>query len=279
MKETALVMRAVGAALLLAGAGHAQTQQPVQFVRDFCIKVVDGKAGELSTFMGDVTSKLIKARVDDGAAAWGVIARVVSPAGRTARCDYHVIYGYRDKLPEPPDLASTEAALKHAGLNMTGAEWAARRDSLSRLVSTETMRTVAAVEMPGRPAYVRMNHYKIRTGQSTASWVDFERSNWKPLVEAAKAEGIKTGWSANVVMMPQGEMVWSNAVTVDLFSDWDSAVTGIPSGRLWPKVHGNRSTAEWLDRLSTLVERQLVEIAHIDFGVPPKSAAAMGGTQ
>ena len=272
-----LFQRAACAALLFLGAGYAQNQPPVHFVRDYCVKVANGKSVEHAAWVRDVATKLMQARVDEGQVQWGVIASVISPAGTTARCDYHVVYGYDGKLPEPPDAAAVGAALKRAGLKMTAEEWMARRDSLSRLVSVEVSQEVESVEVDAPFKYIRVNHYKVRSGQSTASWLGLERNTWKPLVAADNANGHKSGWNVYVIMMPSGETVWANGVTVDLFTDWESLMRGIPVNELWPKVHQNRNMSEWLDRLSTVVDRQLVEIARVEVFAQKKSAGATGG--
>lgn len=270
--------RAAALALLSLGSSVAQNQPTVSFVRDYCVKVANGKGGEFAAFAHEVTAKVMQARVDAGEATWASVIRVVTPAGTTARCDYHIVYGNDGKLPEPASMAASEAALQRAGIHMTAAEMAARRDTLSRLVSLEVMRTVDSVQMPsaGKGAYVRLNHYKVRSGQTIAAWVALEKSTWKPLVMADNADGHKSGWSVNVMMMPSGDSVWSNGTTVDIFPDWEALMRGIPLNQLWPKVHGNRSLAEWSDRLSTICERQLVEITQVVEFAPPKSATSGG---
>jgi hypothetical protein len=265
-------------ALLSLGGAFAQNQQPVSFARDYCVKVTNGKWAEYAGYVHDVTAKLMQARLDSGDIAWGAVTRVITPAGTSARCDYHIVYGYGNKLPEPNAPGTTDAALKRAGLNMTASEMTARRDSLSRLVSLEVLRTVESVPLASvtKGSYVRANHYKVRSGQPVSAWVEIERDTWKPLVVADNAAGHKSGWLAYVVMMPQGDSTWSNAMTVDLFPDWESLMRGIPLNELWPKVHGNRSRAEWSDRLNTIRERPLVEIANVVEFSAPKSAAAGG---
>jgi hypothetical protein len=260
------------------GACFAQNQTPPNFVRDYCVKVANGKGAEFSAYTHDVAVKLIQGRVDSGESMWGGIARVVSPAGTTARCDYHIVYGYSGKLPEPPSDASTEAAMRRGGLTMTAAELAAKRDALSRLVSVEVMRGVDGVPLAsmGKGTYVRLNHYKVRSGQRTADWLDLERNTWKPLVAADNADGHSSGWGVWVITMPGGDGIWSNGLTVDLFPDWEALMRGIPLNQLWPKVHGNRSRAEWSDRLSTICERPLIEIARFVEYVSPKSAGTGG---
>lgn len=271
------VQRAATLVLFCLGASYGQDQPP-SYVRDLCIKVANGKSSEYTAYTHDVTAKLMQARVDAGEAAWGAVARVITPAGTTARCDYHVVYGYSGKLPEPPSTSSTEAAVRRAGLNMTPAEMAARRDSLSRLVSLEVMRNAEAVPLTslGKGTYVRINHYKVRDGQLTSDWIKVERNTWKPLVMADNANGHKSGWGAWVIMMPSGTSVFANGLTVDLFTDWESLMRGIPINELWPKVHGNRSRAEWSDHLSTICERPLVEIARFVEYAAPKSAGTGG---
>jgi hypothetical protein len=222
---------------------------------------------------------VLKARVDSGEAAWALVSRVVSPAGTTARCDYHIVYGYSDMLPEPFTPASTDAALKRAGLGMTAEAWAARRDSISRLVAAQVLRGVDSVDMPGiaKGAYIRLNHYKIRPGQTNAAWLDIERNVWKKLVEADNAAGNKSGWSSNIITMPSGSTVFANAMTADIYPDWKALMRGIPINDLWPKVLGNRSRAQWSDQLATIADRPLVEITTVVELVPPKSSTSSGG--
>ena len=61
-------MRAAVLVFLTLGASQAQNQQPASFVRDYCIKVANGKTADYAAYTHDVTAKLIQGRVDSGEA-------------------------------------------------------------------------------------------------------------------------------------------------------------------------------------------------------------------
>jgi hypothetical protein len=267
---------ALATAVLAAGVSHAQSQPQNNYVRDYCVKVEPGKSGDFAAYVREVTPKLMQARVDAGEAAWGLVAEVIAPEGSTAPCDYHIVYGFRGSLPEPStDPSGMEAAIKRAGLTMSRQELLARRDSLSHLVRLEVLRNIDGVGGETvKGGYLRINHYRTKAGQSVNSWAEIEKTVWKPLVIAHREAGGKSSWGAYQVIMPTGDMVWSNGLTVDSFPNWASMMEGIKLSELWPKVHPNRSMAEWSDRLSTIVDRRLVEVARVTEMVVPKTTAA-----
>src|ERR1035441_1091934 len=78
----------------------AYGQPQVQFARDTCVKVKDGKAQEYAKYLQDVTVRLAKVRVDAGVIASYTIGQAVAPVGRAARCDYHIVALYDGFPPE-----------------------------------------------------------------------------------------------------------------------------------------------------------------------------------
>jgi hypothetical protein len=118
-----------------AGARRAARRfQPPSFSRDICVKVRDGKGAEYAAFLRDTTMKLAKVRLDAGMYSSFVIAQAVEPVGRSARCDYHIVYGFVGFPPENPSAEQTASDMKKAGIAMSGEQVAAKRGELSYLV-------------------------------------------------------------------------------------------------------------------------------------------------
>jgi hypothetical protein len=133
---------------VLVAAGLRAQQQPLYFQAMACIKLQPGKAAEYRQFTADVTTKLQQARLDSGEISTWTLLRSVYPAGGEARCDYLSSTVTEGSPREPLGREGLAEALKKAGLKMTAAEYVARRDSLSRLVSSELWRMRIRV---GRP--------------------------------------------------------------------------------------------------------------------------------
>src|SRR5262249_47279405 len=114
-----LLMPVAVLALVSVATGFAQEQKEPPTVRDYCLKVVPGKAAEFETYAHDVVVPLNQSRVDAGEIAWFLLVRGVIPAGTSAKCDYRVVYGYKGLPPETLSDAQIDAALKRAKLNVT----------------------------------------------------------------------------------------------------------------------------------------------------------------
>lgn len=235
----------------------SQTQDQQFYSRDACVKVKEGKGQEYAAFLRDVTVKLAKFRVDSDAIASYTVAQAVAPAGRAARCDYHLVTGYKGF---PPELASAEqiaADIKKAGISMSREAMIAKRDELSDLAGMDIWMYRERVGMPQKGGYARINYDKVHLGMG-AEWAALESGGWKQLAEAASKEH-GTAWRVASLAMPGGANLPYNAMTVDFFPSWDALGKGIPARELWNKVHPNSDMSAHMNRLSAIRDRPRVD--------------------
>jgi len=245
--------------LMFGSAAFTQQQQPRPTVRDYCVKVAHGKNAEFEAFIKDVNVPLNQSRADAGEFDWYVVARGVVPAGSSAKCDYRIVYGYKGLPPETASAEQMDASLKKAKINMTAKEWAAKRDALTQLVDVEIWYGIDGVGSSfGKGSYLRLNHYNIKPG-AMQDWQRLETTYWKPVVQEYIKGGGKGSWSVNGLLMPEGDNLPYNAVTVDAFPDWNSLLQGI-SFSLWTKVHPNTEATDVFDRLDRVRSRANIEV-------------------
>ena len=245
----------------------AAAQDQPAYVRDLCVKVAPGKGAEYADMLRDVTAKRMRVRVDSGNAAWWLALIAVVPAGAAARCDYHLVWGYNGFPPEGLTPEQNAAELKKAGLNMTTAEYAVKRDSISSLVNVDIWQVRAdtgpALE---KGQYVRLNYYHVKPGQQ-AAWLKLETTGWKPFVESLKDS--RLGWHLNTLAMPAGEYLHYNALTVDTFPSWAALGTGMPP-EAWPKAHPDLPFADYMSLVSNTIERYRVDLLRVVEAGQPK---------
>jgi hypothetical protein len=241
---------AMAAGALAASIVAAQDQDEPTTTRDYCIKVTPGKDGEFRAFLRDTIVPLNQAAADAGRFSWYAAAESVVPAGSSATCDYRMVYGYPGLAPEPRSRETLEADLKAARLNMTADQFLAKRSSLTSLVAAELWWGIDSVgPRAEKGAYVRLNHYKVNDGDMD-EWVRMEKTYWKPVMEAWLKDGGKGSWSVNGLWMPSGDSLPYNAMTVDIFPDWNGLMRGLPVGQLWPKVHPDINTTQAFNLMS-----------------------------
>jgi hypothetical protein len=60
--------------------------------------------------------------------------------------------------------------------------------------------------------------------------------------------------------MPEGDNLPYNAMTVDIFPDWNSLLHGVPLGDAWSKVHPHTDMTEAFDQLDRVRSRHDIEI-------------------
>ena len=246
----------------------AAAQDQPGYIRDYCVKAAPGKGAEVAAMLHDVTAKVMRVRIDEGQAAWFLALSSVVPAGTAARCDFHVIIGYMGFPPEAPTAEQTTAELKKAGLNMTGADWAAKRDSLSTLVNLDIWQAVAEVgPLLEKGQYARLNYFHVKPGQQ-AAWLKLETTGWKPFVESLKDSGL--GWHLVTLAMPAGEYLHYNGLTVDTFPSWTALGHGVPVDTAWPKVHPDMPFADFISQVAKTVERYRVDVVQVVEVVLPK---------
>jgi hypothetical protein len=239
----------------------SQAQEQQYFGRDYCVKVRDGKAQEYSKYLQDVTVKIAKVRVDSGTIASYTIAQAVAPAGRSARCDYHIVAFYNGFPPELPGAEQTAADMKKAGIAMSREESIAKRDGLSYLVGMDIWRFRGSVGTAQKGGYARVNFDKVHPGMA-AEHVNLELTGWKQLAEAASKE-YGTAWRFGTLAMPAGASLPYNAMTVDIFPSWEALGKGFPTRDLWNKVHPNADISAHLNRLSEIRDRPRVEVVRL----------------
>jgi hypothetical protein len=258
--------------LVFGSAAFTQEQKEPPTVRDYCVKVAPGKGMEFETFVRDVSVPLNQARAEAGEFAWFLFVRGVVPAGSSAPCDYRVVYGYKGLPPESPSNDQIEAALKRAKLNMSAKEMIAKRDELSHLVDVGIWYQIDSIgPSTQKGSYVRLNHYSVKPG-AMEDWRHLETTYWKPLVDAWDKEGGKGSWGVYGLMMPDGDNLPYNALTVDIFPDWNSLLHGVPFA-LWSKVHPNTEATDVFDRLDRVRSRHDIETYKVLEVVSPKTAS------
>lgn len=226
------------------------------------MKVKDGKGLGYSAYLKDTVTKLAQVRVDAGINSSFIIAQAVTPAGRSARCDYHLLYGFIGFPTEPSTAEQTAADMKKAGITMTREEMIANRDELSFLVGQDIWRWETLVSLSPKGGYARLNYYKTKPGMS-GDWVHMETTGWKLLAEAAAKEIPGTAWGVATLAMPGGDSLAYNGLTFDAFPSWAALGKGLPVRATWNKVHPDMEISAYLDRLTTIVDRPRVDIVKL----------------
>jgi hypothetical protein len=240
--------------------GYSQTQSQY-FARDFCVKAREGKAQELAAHLRDVEAKLGKAEVDAGTMATYTIAQAVTPSGKAATCDYHIVIGYNGFPPEPPSPEQTAATIKKAGISMTTEALTAMRGELAELAGMDVWLFRERVGVAKKGGYARINYDKVQPGMG-AEWVSMESNGWKQLAEAAVKEH-GTAWRVASLIMPGGTSLPYNAMTVDIFPSWEALAKGLPAREIWNKVHPERDMSAHLTRLSEIRDRPRVDLVKL----------------
>jgi hypothetical protein len=219
------------------------------------VKVRDGKGEEFSAYLRDVTTKLARVRLDTGVYSSFLIAQAVAPAGRSAHCDYHIVYGSMGFPAEAAGPEQTAADLKKAGITMTREQVVDRRDELSYLVGVDVWRGQESVGISVKSGYARLNYYKTKPGMSVGEWARMESTGWKLVAEAVAKEKPGMAWWAGVLSMPGGTSLPYNGLTVDSFPTWAALVKGIQTRAVWNQVHPEMDLATYMERHGTIVAR------------------------
>jgi len=258
--------------LVFGSAAFTQEQKEPPTVRDYCVKAAHGKGMELESYVSYYVVPLNQARADAGEIAWFLFVGGVVPAGSSAPCDYRFVYGYKGLPPENPSQDQIEAAIKRAKLVTNAPAMAAQRNALSQLVSVDIWYQIDFTGLGAQKgSYIRLNHYSVKPG-GTEDWQHLETTYWKPLVEAWDKEGGKGSWGVYGLMMPEGDNLPYNALTVDIFPDWNSMLHEVPIA-LWSKVHPNTEVTDVFDRLERVRSRHDIETYKVLEVVGPKTAS------
>lgn len=250
--------------IVLVGLGMfsvavAQSADQPRFTVDYCVKVKEGKGADYAALIRDVSAKMAQVRIDEGSLASYAVGRAVIPAGSSARCDYHILYGFVGWPPEALTPEQTEAVMKKAGLSMTREQMIAMRNEASTLVSADMWQGQTRVGQVTKDSYVRLNYYKIRPGM-TADWIRMESEGWRKLVEKASEEHQGIAWGASTLAMPGGTSREYNAITYDSFPTWEAFGRGLPTRELWMKVHPQQDFSAFLERVDSLIDRPRIDV-------------------
>ena len=246
----ALVAAWITVGLAAGGISFAQAPADPPTIRDYCVKLNAGKIADYETYLQEITIPVARARADTGEFAWLIVARGVLPSGSSARCDYRIVYGYKGLPPEAASKETVAAALKRAKLTLSYDEMVAQRDALTHLVGVDLWYGIDGVGSDVvKDNYLALNHNTVKDGQF-AEWQKLELTYWKPLVEAWLKAGGKGAWSISSLRWPTGTSAPYSSLSVDVFTDWNSLVRGLPLDTLWPKVHPTITSAEVFERLA-----------------------------
>lgn len=229
--------------------------QSMGTVRVICVKARDGKTAELRKYLLDTTTKMAKYRVESGTYTSFVIAEAVAPSGRSARCDFHIVYGNAGPPAEPKLM--TDEEMKKANVGMTVAQRNAKRDELSIVVSNEYWASRDMVGTLVKGGYARLNYFKVKPG-SAGEWVRAERGGWKQMAEVWAKDTPGRAWILHTLGMPGGTSLPYNAMTVDGFPDWASMFGGGNPRATWLKVHPDTDYSAYMDRVGEMAERPMV---------------------
>ncbi len=184
-----------------------------------CLKIKPDKTTEFRKWAAEELHKYAQSRVDSGVVSTYYLLRAVLPTGTSADCDYLSIAIYPGLPPEPLGLEELGAALKKAGVSMSGQEYVDRRNSLSTLVSNGVFQTQMYAGASKKGDYFDVSYMKA---SSIDDWLAFEKNVWKPLAEQMIKEGMQAGWSVNLAVMPTGTEMPYQGVTVDVYPSWDA---------------------------------------------------------
>jgi len=222
---------------LASACGALVAQQAITgFHNVACFKVKPENNAEFRKWAAGDVHKYAQSRVDSGAVSSWILLRGVIPAGTSAECDYAVVTMYPGIPPHPMDMDELDAALKKAGIAMSGQQYVDRRNSLTTLISNNMFQTRATVGSYKKGDYFVVNYMKAG---DLGEYVDWELKAWKPFAEAMAKDGSRSGWSVNTMVYPGGNDVKFNAVTVDVYSKWES-IFDQDSQKfydMWRKVH------------------------------------------
>lgn len=246
-------------AFVLAGELCAQ-QQPRFFQSLACIKVLPGKFIEYREFAGDTTAKLMQARIDAGEAATWTLLRAVTPAGSEARCDYMSSTIYEGAPGEPQGRPGLEKALQKAGVKMSAANYIAKRDSLSRLVSTEIWNVRVREGQSQKGNYVFLNYMKVL---NAPEYIKFENEVWRPLAAQWIKDGTQSAWLFATAMLPGGTDLKYSAYSADIYPNWKAVFELRDTTEAFKKAHPGKDYQETmgkLGKLRDLARRELLVI-------------------
>lgn len=238
-------------------------QAPSGYHSVVCIKVRPEKASEFRKWATEDVHKLIQSRVDSGAISTWFLLRSVIPQGSSAECDYVVVSMYAGAPPKPMDMDELDGALKKAGLTMSAQEFVDRRSSLTRLISNNMFQNKILVGEAKKGDYFMVNYMKV---SNMDDWLAMEKKIWQPMAEAMAKDGVRSGWSVNVQVLPNGSDLKYQAVTVDIYPTWEAVFADTHYGDIFKKAHPDMdvgTTMEDFAKVRTIESTELYQLADV----------------
>jgi hypothetical protein len=202
-----------------------------------CIDTKPGHENEYQQFTLDVTQKVLQVEdPESNRVAWYLLRSVI-PAGDSAPCNFLAVATFKGF---PKSSLSFGDRIKKAGVNMTLEDHRAKRNSLSSLANRELWRRVDGLEQTSEVGnYIRINLAKVHDWDA---WTDLERNIWKPIAQEL-SKGEKRGtWGASRLVMPSGSSLPYNALSFDVFTNWDALGGGQGVSAAFQKIHPEMSS-------------------------------------
>ena len=256
-------------AIVAAFSATLLAQQPVTgYHRVACIKVKPGQYAAFRTWAAGDGHKVLQAEADSGELSTWFLLRSVIPEGASAECDYLAVAMYPGLPPEPTNgLEHLAAAAKKAGLTESAQQFVDQRNALTTLISDNMFRNVAVVGTMKKGDYFRVNYMKLADPNDMQAYIAFEKKVWQPLAEQMTKDGVSSGWSLNVQVLPEGSELPYDAVTVDVFPTWGSVFQ--PDHQFaerFRKVHPDMdlgTTMETYSKLRSIEFRELLSVEDV----------------
>jgi hypothetical protein len=235
-------------------------QAPSGYHSVACIKVKPENNTEFRKWAAEDVHKYAQSRVDSGAYSQWLMLRAVIPAGKSAECDYLIVSMYPGIPPAPLGLEELDAALKRAGITVSAQPYVDRRNSLTTLISNDMFQNEGYVGGFKKGDYFVVNYMKV-SDENIDDYLAWEKKVWKPIAEAMAKDGVRTGWSLNRRVLPGGSEQPFQAVTVDVFPNWESIYKDDAQFvDRWHKVHPDMelgTTFERYEKLRSLIKSDL----------------------
>ena len=216
------VLAAVAIGAACSAAALCQQQQLTGYHSVLCIKVNPGKDAEHRKWWDEEGRKLTQALVDSGQATTYYRFRAVAPTGTSAACDVVTVTIYPGLPPEPSGKEQRESLLKKAGI-ASGDEFQARGNATRTVVSNEIFQSQLTLGSMKKGDYVTVSYMKTA---HVSDWLTMEKTIWQPLVDIMIKEGVQSGWSVNLLIIPSGDDMPYQGVTVDVYPSLSAAIKG-----------------------------------------------------
>jgi hypothetical protein len=238
-------------------------QAPSGYHSVACIKVKPENASQFRKWMSEDARKLAQARVDSGEISTWFLLRSVIPQGTSAECDYLNVVMYPGAPPKPMGMDELGTALKKAGMTASAQEYVDRRNSLTTLVSNNLFQNRIFVGTMKKGDYFEVNYMKV---SNMDDYLAYEKKVWQPFAEAMAKDGVRTGWSLNVQVLPSGRDLRYQAVTVDVFPSWDAMFKDLSFADTFKKVHPDMeigTTFETYEKLRTIISTNVYQLSDV----------------